>query len=412
MRRLKRSAVATGVALIALAASACSSSGSSSSGSGSGSGSGSTSGSYNIGFIDSLSGPVGPYGQGQLKGAQTYVSYINSHGGINGKKINLSVLDDGSESARAVSDTLQMINQQHVLSIAGFALSDICDAALAPARKASVSVLCIAAARNLLDPPNAHLFVSQVDVGDEVATEFGLAKHLATSSSAKVAFVTTDAASNVSLRSGLAKSAANVGWHVVANEIIPDSATSMSTYVNAVIASKPDIVMGAINETAAIALLRQFNSAGVKVPVIDYNGGDDVGTLQAVNSPNFYVVREYNYAYPSFTGAANATFIAASKSANVNPNQVFVVNGYFQMFVIAAALKECGESCTPAKLTDALSQLHAPTGGLTPGPIEFTSTNHSALHVQNAYRWDSATGIPQVVLSNLPTGNVYPSASS
>src|SRR5580693_2793988 len=153
MPRLKWSAAAAGMALIALASSACGGSGSASGGS---AGSG---GSYNIGFIDSLSGLVGPYGQGQLKGAQAYVTYVNAHGGVNGKKIHLSVLDDGSESARAVSDTLQMISQQHVLAIAGFALSDICDAALVPAGKASVSVLCIAAARNLLDPPNAHLFV-------------------------------------------------------------------------------------------------------------------------------------------------------------------------------------------------------------------------------------------------------------
>jgi branched-chain amino acid transport system substrate-binding protein len=402
MQRPKLSMVATVMALIALAASACSSSTSGSSGSSSGSG------SYSIGFIDSLSGLVGPYGQGQLKGAQTYVNYLNSHGGINGKKIHLTVLDDQSESATAVSDTLQMINQQHVLAIAGFALSDICDAALVPAAKANVSVLCIAAARNLLDPPSAHLFVSQVDVGDEVATEFGLAKHLVTNPSAKVAFVTTDAASNVSLRSGLAESASAAGWHVVANEIIPETATSMTTYVNAVIASKPDVVMGAMNETAAIALLRQFDSAGVKVPVIDYNGGDDVGTLQAVNNPNFYVVREYNYAYPSFPGAANATFTSASKSAGVNPNQVFVVNGYFQMYILAAALKKCGPSCTPAELTNTLSHLQASTGGLTPGPIDFTSTNHSALHIQNSYRWDPSTGMPQVVVANLPTGNVYP----
>lgn len=407
MPRLKWSAVAAGMALIALASTACGASGSSTGSSG-----GSSGGSYNIGFIDSLSGLVGPYGQGQLKGAQAYVTYVNAHGGINGRKIHLSVLDDGSQSARAVSDTLQMISQQHVLAIAGFALSDICDAALVPAGKASVSVLCIAAARNLLDPPNAHLFVSQVDVGDEVATEFGLAKHLVKSASPKVAFVTTDAASNVSLRSGLVQSAANAGWHVAVNEIIPDSATSMTSYVNAVIASKPDVVLGAMNETAAIALLRQFDSAGVKVPVIDYNGGDDAGTLQAVDNPDFYVVREYDYGYPSFPGAANATFVTAAKNASVNPNQVFVVNGYFQMFVIAAALKACGASCTPAKLTDALSDLHVSTGGLTPGAIDFTSTNHSALHVQNAYRWDPTTGLPQLVVANLPTGNVYPPAGS
>jgi branched-chain amino acid transport system substrate-binding protein len=404
MRRLRQTAAA-GVALLAVtAAAACSSSGGGSGSSGSG-------GTYNIGFIDSLSGLVGPYAQGQLKGAQAYVSYINSHGGINGKKISLSVLDDGSDPARSVSDTLQMIRQNHVLMITGFASSDNCDAALPAASKAEVSLLCISAGRNLLDPPNPHLFVSQVDVGDEVATEFALAKQLVKSATPRLAIVSTDLASNVSLRSGLEQSATAAGWKVVANEIIPGTASDVSTYVNAIVASKPDVVLGAINESPAVVLVRSLNTAGENVPVIDYNGGDDVATLQSVNNPDFYVVREYSYGFPSFTGSGVTTFMQATNSAHVNPNQTFVVNGYFQMLVIADALKKCGASCTSTQLTAAMTSLNTGTGGLTAAPIAFSSTSHTALHGQFGFTWDPTTSQPKEVATYLAAGNVYPAGS-
>jgi hypothetical protein len=161
-----------------------------------------------------------------------------------------------------------------------------------------------------------------------------------------------------------------------------------------------------------VVLLRGLDTAGENVPVIDYNGGDDVGTLQSINSPDFYVVREYSYGYPSFTGAGVAAFMQATSSAHVNPNQVFVVNGYFQMLVIADALKKCGASCTSTQLTAAMTSLNTGTGGLTAAPIAFSSTSHTALHGQFGFTWDPTTAEPKEVANYLTAGNVYPAGTS
>jgi branched-chain amino acid transport system substrate-binding protein len=122
--------------ILALVATACSSSGKSStpttsSSAGSGSpattaGSTATTGGsattspatgtpYKIGAISSDSGPAGTYTDISVT-VHNWVSYTNSHGGINGHPVNLTYYNDQSNPALALSDAETLIND-HVLAI-------------------------------------------------------------------------------------------------------------------------------------------------------------------------------------------------------------------------------------------------------------------------------------------------------
>jgi branched-chain amino acid transport system substrate-binding protein len=113
---MRRLAVA-GTIVAALFAAGCGSSASSSSShasssgaqsaASSGSGSGAATGKpFRLLFVGDLSGPTEAYGKQELQGFRAATAYWNAHGGIGGRKIVISTIDDGGSPTTAVSQLI------------------------------------------------------------------------------------------------------------------------------------------------------------------------------------------------------------------------------------------------------------------------------------------------------------------
>jgi ABC-type branched-subunit amino acid transport system substrate-binding protein len=125
-RRLRWQAAAI-VTVATFAVAACSSGGSSSSTAGSGSGSsntaltasapGITPTQITIGSHQPLTGPAAPGYSEIAPAANAYFQYVNSRGGIYGRKIKYTYLDDGYDPAKTVSVVHQLVLQNNVFAI-------------------------------------------------------------------------------------------------------------------------------------------------------------------------------------------------------------------------------------------------------------------------------------------------------
>jgi ABC-type branched-subunit amino acid transport system substrate-binding protein len=71
-----------------------------------------------IGTTTPLSGAASFYAP-VSKGGNAYYQYINAHGGVNGRKINYTVLDDSYDAAKAVPLTHQLVEQSQVFAVVG-----------------------------------------------------------------------------------------------------------------------------------------------------------------------------------------------------------------------------------------------------------------------------------------------------
>jgi len=71
-----------------------------------------------IGGTDPFSGPASAY-SAVGKGSQAYFSYINDHGGVNGRKITYKDLDDAYSPPQAVQLAHQLVEQDHVFAMFG-----------------------------------------------------------------------------------------------------------------------------------------------------------------------------------------------------------------------------------------------------------------------------------------------------
>src|SRR5690242_12356890 len=103
-----------------LVAAGCGSSSSSGSGSGSGataSAPGITSTQILIGSHQPLTGPAAPGYSEIAPAANAYFQYVNAHGGIYGRKIKYTYLDDGYDPSKTVSVVHQLVLQDNVYAI-------------------------------------------------------------------------------------------------------------------------------------------------------------------------------------------------------------------------------------------------------------------------------------------------------
>ena len=111
---MKRTSVLAALAAAAALIAGC---GSSSSGSGSSSAPGVTDTSVTFGTHQPLTGPAAPGYSEIAPASQAYFKYVNAHGGVFGRKIQLITKDDGYNPTNTVNVVHQLVLQDHVFGI-------------------------------------------------------------------------------------------------------------------------------------------------------------------------------------------------------------------------------------------------------------------------------------------------------
>ena len=360
---------------------------------------------YQIGVILALSGAAAPYGTGTLKGLQAYVDMVNRTGGVNGHKVITSVLDDGSDPTRSVTDFQQLSTQKNVIGISGLTLSTTCGAVYPQALPAKIPLICQGAPQNLLVPAQPYLYQTQTTLPSQVKPLMDYGKSIMTGQNIKVASVITNSSANVTFRQNIIDRAKTEGWQLVVDQTLPLGFSDFSAQATEIAAKKPDLIVAAVpGPSSAVVMMRALQSNGVNVPVLDYTGANDVQTMQTINNPSLYTAREYGYALSSGNSKGINNWIRDAKADGFDPNLLNAVNGYVQGMITVAALKKCVSPCTGEALEKALESLSVDTAGVTPGVISYSTTSHIALHSVSIVHLTDPTGFPTVVKSNVPTG--------
>jgi ABC-type branched-subunit amino acid transport system substrate-binding protein len=115
--RVRPLAIAAAAVVGAMIAAGCGGGSSSSSGGATASAPGITATQILIGSHQPLTGPAAPGYSEIAPAANAYFQYVNAHGGVYGRKIKYTYLDDGYDPAKTVSDVHQLVLQDNVYAI-------------------------------------------------------------------------------------------------------------------------------------------------------------------------------------------------------------------------------------------------------------------------------------------------------
>ena len=127
-----------------------------------------------LGMSVPLTGPASAQGQELQKVISTYFDQINKNGGINGRKLQLTVMDDGYDPEKAVANTRILIETNKVFALLGYygstAMTEAMNKVFGPAKVPMIGG--ISGAMSLRQPPasnpnNRYMFSQRASYADE-----------------------------------------------------------------------------------------------------------------------------------------------------------------------------------------------------------------------------------------------------
>src|SRR3954453_11485433 len=149
-RKIRAAAV---IVVAGVLAAACSSGGSATSSKSGSKAPGVTNNTITVGTVADLSGVVPGLFQGAVNGTKAYADYINSKGGVNGKKIVVSSADTGTDCIGAKQAAQQLTGKVFAF-VGSFSVFDACSGAIGQPTGAPLFMLPLT--QQVKDLPNLY----------------------------------------------------------------------------------------------------------------------------------------------------------------------------------------------------------------------------------------------------------------
>ena len=204
-------------------------------------------------------GPSAQLGIQLNRGARLYFDKINAAGGVNGQKIELRMLDDGYEPARAKANTENFLNDD-VFALFGYVGTPTCVAACRWSRTpASRSSARSPAPMALRQPVLRNVFHVRASYDDETALIVNQLHHLGLK---KIAVFNQNDAYGQAGLDGTVKALKALDLAPVAVGSFERNTVNVAEAVKTIVAAKPDGVVQIGSYKACAAFIRQARAAG------------------------------------------------------------------------------------------------------------------------------------------------------
>jgi branched-chain amino acid transport system substrate-binding protein len=346
---------------------------------------------YKIGYITDLSGPLAGSYTPTWEGFELYIKALNDRGGVNGKKIDVVLDDDGLKADRAVAAAKKQTERDQVVGIFGLSLSSTQGPVYAEMRKIGVPVVTTFSGIGDALPP-AQPFSYSTGVVFEIAGEAigELAQNI--KKGGKVVGMTID---SVGGRAAIAHNkkaveAAGGTWDEV---IFPIATSDFTPFAQAVAEKKPDIVVGHYGSGQNLGVIPALRRSGYNGPYVVASYGVTEDTVRqaaqrAGSGDNIYYVTRYSSSFDKNPSVGEVA-AAQQKYGTSKPFSSMHVTGWALGKFTEVALKGCGWPCTREKLDTTIQTLKVDMGGLTGGPIEMSATDHYGPSYWRLYAWDA-----------------------
>ena len=408
------SAVALSVGVLA----ACSSSGSSSSSSSSSSTSASASSSSSanaapitIGASLSLTGDFSADGTAYDAGYKLWAADVNAHGGILGRKVVLTILNDNSSPNQVVTNYQTLINTDHVdLTFGPFSSLLTGPSSTVAARSGYAFVEGAGGAPTVFDTPSNeadhNVFDVSLPVADELIPFVNYIASLPASERDKLtaAYPMADdpfATPQVQLAQSKLQA---LGVKTVYSKIFPEEVADYTAPADQVAAAHPDIVvLGSTDVPTVQAFMKAFEQQHYTPKMFIAAAGPDQGAafISAVGAANAAGMMVPDGWYPGYANAASQAMVNeyvkkyGGTASGVNAD---IAEAYSVGQVVDQAVTATGGTDN-AKI---IAYLHSGvTLSTVQGPVKFDSLGENGVSAAFVFQWQkNGTQFVQV----LPAG--------
>lgn len=225
----------------------------------------SSSGPIKLGMVTSLTGNYQALGTGDREGAQFMVDRINARGGINGRKVQLQVVDDASDP----NQTVVQVNQ---LEAAGV------DALLGPPQSTAnlaikpvvnqkkLPTVALGAADQQTIPVTPYMWQT-ANLSSQVTTD--ILQYLKQEGKTRLAMMSDTAnAYAVAGRNETKNELDRYGITLVDDETFETTATNFSPQIARIVQAKPDFTLVWATGAPPVIITKQWSAAQTGIPMM------------------------------------------------------------------------------------------------------------------------------------------------
>ncbi|MBS0347835.1 MAG: ABC transporter substrate-binding protein [Proteobacteria bacterium] len=319
-----------------------------------------------IGQSAALSGPLAELGTELRDGAQAYLKWINSKGGIHGKKIELVSDDDAYVPERAVNNVKKQLDDDKVLAFLGimgtanyWAVMPLLDERKVP------SVAPYTGSDDLRTQTSPYTFWVRASYGDEAEK---IVRQLTTTGVTRIAVFYQDDTLGISGVDGVTKALRKRNLTIAAKGAFDKNTQDVGSAVQRIAAANPQAVIMFSTYKATASFVRKLKQSGsaaqlfavsvVGVHALTNELGPDatgIAISQVMPYPGnaaLPLVREFEALPKALQPKAGLTYTT--------------LEGFISAKVLVEGLRRAGPQPTREKLTTALESLrNYDTGGYT-----------------------------------------------
>ncbi|MET9593985.1 ABC transporter substrate-binding protein [Streptomyces sp. NPDC006516] len=327
---------------VLLAASACSAPGDSGSDKADGSG------PIEIAVVNAQSGQLAALGDWEAKGAKLAVDEWNKKGGIDGRKIKVTVFDDQGDPTTGTNIARKLDNGNYVAMI-GTAESAVTVAMAPILRQAEIPNITSGQATALVDVKSPFLFLN----GPTSTTyDSTLADYLVTTKKfKKIAMISNNGSYGKGEHDAFTAALKKSGITPVSDQVVTTDQKDFSASLSRIRQAKPDAIFLGAEEVQAGLIVKQARDLGIKVP---FAGAAPQGTpvfietAGAANAADTIVSSPY---LSNEINDASRAFAAAYKAKYNKEAELHGAKAYDGTNIVLTALKNSGLA-TGKKLAD------------------------------------------------------------
>lgn len=327
-----------------------------------------------LGQSVALTGPAAALGIEMRTGAKVYFDYVNSRGGVHGRKIELRTLDDGYEPSRTAPNTKKLIEEEKVFALFGYVGTPTSVAALPIFTQAKVPFFgAFSGAELLRDPFNAYIFNVRASYYDE--TEKIVEQLVSTGARNIAVFYQNDAYGQAGLK-GVERAMTKRNLKISATGTVERNTIDVAAAIKTIHAVQPDAVVMISAYKSCGEFIRRMKQAGSAAQFYNVSfvgskalaedlGKDGVGVAISQVMPfpwaaSVPVVKEYQQLMLK-AGQKDFTFST--------------IEGYVAAKVFVEGLKRAGRDLNRVKFIAALETMDdVDVGGFF---VSFSPKNHN-----------------------------------
>ncbi len=218
-------------------------------------------GPIKIGMVVPLTGPLAALGGGDKEAAEQTVADINKAGGIDGRQVELTVVDDKTDPTESVKQFNQLASDSSYSAMLASSMTSAATAVSGSITQYKVPTIALSPVDAYVDGSNTYAFTSpgNTSIYAKALVEYWKSQDV---KKVAVAYTGTDLYGQNGSKStvSLAKDA---GMDVVLNEAYDPAATDFTPLITKVVAAKPDAFVQWGSGPAPVIITKQIAGTGV-----------------------------------------------------------------------------------------------------------------------------------------------------